>query len=138
MELYAYYPALANTEIVNVVRNTIEIFQRRKRSLVLQIVIKKLEKAAMWNKSPLILLCLLTGCAVTEPEPYQSDRAPEDRTEYNGVEGALQQQRDQNHLMSKELADKCDNARVDLAVAESQGDIEQVEKQRELIDKTCR
>ena len=43
---------------------------------------------------------LLQACKATQPEPFQIDRAPEDRTEYNGLRGMVQQQKDQNYLMS--------------------------------------
>lgn len=75
---------------------------------------------------------------MTQPEPYQADREPEDRTEYNGLEGIVQQQKDQGYLMSKALRDKCDNARVDLAVAEFQGQVDEIETQKDIIANTCR
>ena len=86
----------------------------------------------------LLLLILLYGCELTKPEPYQADREPENRTEYNGLEGASQQQRDQSYLMNKELADKCTAAKVDLAVAESQGNTADIQKQKGIISKTCK
>lgn len=85
-----------------------------------------------------LLLILLSGCELTEPEPYQADRAPENRTEYNGLEGVAQQQKDQGYLMNKELADKCTAARVDLAVAESQGNTADIQKQQSIISDTCK
>lgn len=75
---------------------------------------------------------------MTEPEPYQADRPPENRTEYNGLEGVAQQQKDQGYLMNKELADKCTAARVDLAVAESQGNTTDIQKQQSIISDTCK
>lgn len=85
-----------------------------------------------------LLLILLSGCELTEPEPYQADRPPENRTEYNGLEGVAQQQKDQGYLMNKELADKCTAARVDLAVAESQGNTTDIQKQQSIISDTCK
>ena len=85
-----------------------------------------------------LLLILLSGCELTEPEPYQADRSPENRTEYNGLEGVAQQQKDQGYLMNKELADKCTAARVDLAVAESQGNTTDIQKQQSIISDTCK
>lgn len=80
----------------------------------------------------------LSGCTLTQPEPYQADREPEDRTEYNGIEGVTQQQKDQSYLMSKELADKCFDAKVDIAVAESQGDEKAVKMHKRTIKDTCK
>ena len=85
-----------------------------------------------------LLLILLSGCELTEPEAYQADRPPENRTEYNGLEGVAQQQKDQGYLMNKELADKCTAARVDLAVAESQGNTADIQKQQSIISDTCK
>lgn len=85
-----------------------------------------------------VFALLLSGCTMTQPEPYQADREPEDRTEYNGIEGIVQQQKDQGYLMSKALRDKCDNARVDLAVAESQGQVDEIATQKDIIANTCR
>ena len=85
-----------------------------------------------------LLLILLSGCELTEPEPYQADRPPENRTEYNGLEGVAQQQKDQGYLMNKELADKCTAARVDVAVAESQGNTTDIQKQQSIISDTCK
>lgn len=86
----------------------------------------------------LLAVLALAACTATEPEPYQADRKPEDRTEYNGLEGALQQQKDQGYLLSKELSEKCENAKIDLAVAESQSNTKDADKQKDIIAKTCR
>lgn len=88
--------------------------------------------------SLVLVLLGLTGCKITEPEPYQKDREPEQRTQYNGAEGLVQQQKDQSYLMGKELRDKCEAARVDKLVAESQGDDAAVARQQSIIEKTCR
>ena len=92
----------------------------------------------MFNKLIITsLIFLLAGCQVTNPPSYQKDRKPEDRTEYNGVEGVMQKQKDQSYLMNKELSDKCEAAKIDLAIAESEGNEKDVEKQKELISHTC-
>lgn len=92
----------------------------------------------MFRKSIVIsLIILLAACKVTQPPSYQKDRKPEDRNEYNGVEGMVQQQKDQNYLMSKELADKCITAQVDLAIAEIDENTSEIKKQKELIKSTC-
>jgi hypothetical protein len=64
-----------------------------------------------------MLIVLLSACGVSQPPPYQKDRAPEDRDQYNGFEGLTQQQKDQNYLMNKELSDKCTAAKIDLSIA---------------------
>ncbi|CAM4187488.1 hypothetical protein [Pseudoalteromonas byunsanensis] len=88
--------------------------------------------------SPIILSFALSACtATTNHEPYQKELEPEDRTEYVGPEGLLQSQKDQMYLMNKELADKCRDGKLDLAVAQSQGDERKIEKQQEIIERTC-
>lgn len=88
--------------------------------------------------SVLSIVLVLSACKVTEPPPYQADREPEERTEYNGLEGLSQQQKDQSYLMDKELADKCSAARIDYAVAESQGDEDNMQKHADIISRTCK
>lgn len=83
-------------------------------------------------------ILLLQACEATQPETFQADRAPEDRTEYNGLKGVVQQQKDQNYLMAKELADKCEAAKIDLAVALSKGNSQKIEESKDMISKTCR
>ena len=79
----------------------------------------------------------MAGCKVTQPPAYQKDRKPENRTEYNGAEGMMQQLKDQNYLMSKELSEKCTNAKIDLVIAESKERKKEAQKQKELISTTC-
>ncbi|MEQ2355905.1 hypothetical protein [Pseudoalteromonas piscicida] len=89
------------------------------------------------NKSLVVILAvsLLSACKATVPEPYQKGREPESRTEYSGVEGLVQQQQDQNYLMRKELQDKCDDAKVNLAIAKSDKATKAIKKhQREIKD----
>ncbi|MDK1287477.1 hypothetical protein [Pseudoalteromonas umbrosa] len=81
---------------------------------------------------------LLTGCKVNEGEPFDKDAAPEERTEYQGVEGVVQSQKDKVYLMNKELTEKCKNAKVDHAVAITNNDIKAQEAQLEIIKSTCR
>lgn len=83
------------------------------------------------------IVLVLQACKATQPEPYQADKAPEQRTEYNGLKGMAQQQKDQNYLMTKELSDKCNNAKIDLAIAEKEGDLDKVKVHKSTIDKTC-
>ena len=89
----------------------------------------------LFSLSFLVLLC---GCKVTEPPAYQADREPEDRNQYHGLEGLAQYQKDQRYLLDKELSDKCSAARIDYAVAESQGDKENMEKQADIISDSCK
>lgn len=70
----------------------------------------------------LSVVLLLTACGATSPPPYDKEKAPEDREYYQGATGLMQQQKDQNYLMKKELSEKCEQARLDLAVAESEGE----------------
>ena len=86
----------------------------------------------------LIVAGALSACNSTTPEPYQADRAPEERTEYNGVKGVIQQQKDQSYLLSKELSEKCENAKIDLAVAKLTQSKEEIKRQQRIIELSCR
>lgn len=81
---------------------------------------------------------LLSGCKVNEGEAYQKDRAPEDRTEYTGVEGLQQAQKDKMYLMDKELRDKCNNAKISYAVAKSNQNEKEAQAQKAIIAQTCK
>lgn len=85
-----------------------------------------------------ILAGALFACNSTIPEPYQADRAPEERTEYNGVKGVIQQQKDQSYLLSKELSEKCENAKIDLAVAKATQSKVEAKRQQRIIELSCR
>ena len=96
------------------------------------------EYQVLFNKLvPVSLIVLLSACGATQPPPYQKDRAPEDRDQYSGAKGLTQQQKDQTYLMSKELSDKCTGAKIDLAVAESDKNTNEIKKQKALISSTC-
>ena len=82
-------------------------------------------------------LIVLLSCGASQPPPYQKDRAPEDRDQYNGVEGLTQQQKDQVYLMNKELSDKCTEAKIDLALAEADKRASEIKKQNAVISSTC-
>jgi len=86
---------------------------------------------------PISIVVLLSSCGASQPPPYQQDRNPEDRTQYSGVEGLTQQQKDQNYLMSKELSDKCTAAKIDLAIAQADNKSNEIKKQTALISSTC-
>jgi len=90
------------------------------------------------NKATLLSVCLiLSACNATQPPPYEADKAPEDRKNYSGAKGLMQHQKDQSYLAKKELSDKCEQAKVSQAVAKKEGNTEEVEKQQEVIDRTC-
>lgn len=96
------------------------------------------ESQALFHKLiPVSLIILLSACGASQPPPYQKDRAPEDRDQYSGAEGLTQQQKDQTYLMSKELSDKCTKAKVDLAIAKTDKNTSEIEKQKALISSTC-
>jgi len=81
------------------------------------------------------IIAVLSGCSATLAPSYQKDRKPEDRDQYSGVEGMVQQQKDQNYLITKELRDKCFEAKIDLAVAENNE--QDIAKQEDIIESTC-
>lgn len=92
----------------------------------------------MFNKLiPISLIVLLSACGATQPPPYQKDRAPEDRDQYSGAQGMSQYQKDQSYLVKKELSDKCTTAKIDLAIAESDKNTSDIEKQNALISSSC-
>ena len=92
----------------------------------------------MFNKLvSLSLVVLLSACGAVSPPPYQKDRAPEYRDQYNGAEGLAQQQKDQTYLMNKELSDQCTTAKIDLAIAETDKNTNEIKKQKTLISDTC-
>lgn len=92
----------------------------------------------MFNKLiPVSLIVLLSACGATQPPPYQKDREPEDRDQYSGAEGMSQYQKDQSYLVRKELSDKCTTAKIDLAIAESNKNNSDIEKQKALISSSC-
>jgi hypothetical protein len=83
------------------------------------------------------LLVILSACGANQPPPYQQDRPPETRDQYSGAEGLKQQQKDQTHLMNKELADKCTAAKIDLAMAEQEKNTKEIHQQIGLINSNC-
>jgi hypothetical protein len=96
------------------------------------------EYQALFNKLiPVSLIVLLSACGATKPPPYQKDRKPENREQYNGLEGMAQYQKDQIYLLSKELSDKCTTAKIDLAMAETDNNFEEIKVQKALIGSTC-
>jgi len=83
--------------------------------------------------------CLfLSGCQVNEGEAYEKDKAPEERTEYNGAEGIAQAQKDKLYLMDKELRDKCNDAKISYAVAKSNQNEKEAQAQKAIIANNCK
>ncbi|KZN65662.1 hypothetical protein N473_11560 [Pseudoalteromonas luteoviolacea CPMOR-1] len=85
-----------------------------------------------------LLALLLTGCKVNQGAPFDRDATPEERSEYQGVEGVVKSQQDKVYLMDKELTEKCKNAKVDHAVAITNNDIKAQDEQLKIIQSTCR
>jgi len=83
----------------------------------------------------LSVIALVSGCS---SEHYQKNRAPENRDQYSGVEGTVQYQKDQSYLLSKELRDKCEAAKIDLAVAQAKKNVKEIEKQQTIIESNCK
>jgi hypothetical protein len=79
----------------------------------------------------------LVGCEATSPPPYQKDRSPENRDTYTGAEGAVQWQKDQNYLQKKEVSEKCEKAKLDLLVAQKEGNQEIIETSEQVVKITC-
>ena len=84
-----------------------------------------------------IIILLFGGCSTNSAPPYERGKSPESRTEYNGIKGLAQKQKDQNYLMSLALQRQCDAARIDLAVAQSTGDEYGEQASQAIIQKTC-
>ena len=92
----------------------------------------------MCNKLiPVLLIALLSACSATQPPSYQKDRTPEDRDQYNGIQGMAQYQKDQSYLVNKELSDKCKKAKVDLVIAEKNKNKSDIKKQNVLVKSSC-
>lgn len=80
---------------------------------------------------------LLSACVATQSASYQKDRAPENRDQYSGAEGMSQYQKDQRYLLDKELSDKCTKAKIDLVIAQTEKNAQEIKKQNSLISSTC-
>lgn len=80
---------------------------------------------------------LISACNVTQAPPYEADKAVEDRKMYSGTEGMVQYGKDQNYLAKKELSQKCERARIDLAVAINEDDEKQISIQQGIIQRNC-
>lgn len=85
----------------------------------------------------ILLSVILAGCGTTAPPAYDKDKTPEERQEYNGLEGAMQNVKDQSYLLRKEVREKCEEARIADAIAVSQGDVSAEQQQQRVINKVC-
>ncbi|MBU3004409.1 hypothetical protein [Paraglaciecola arctica] len=79
----------------------------------------------------------LVACGSHRAPPYEKDKRPEDRTEYSGVEGSIQQQKDQAYLAIQANKLKCQDARLDLVDAEAEGDINMIRQVKARVQKLC-
>ena len=86
----------------------------------------------------LSILAILAGCEATTAPPYEKDKIPENRTNYSGAEGLIQQQKDQQYLMTKEQQDKCEQGKLDLLAATSEGKGELLKQFEAEIERSCR
>ena len=99
---------------------------------------KKVNKAKSWFIPFIIIsLSVITGCSVTEPSAYDKDKAPENRTEYNGWEGATQSVKDKIYILNKEQNRKCQAAKVSRAIAEQENNDAEVKQQEKIISLNC-
>lgn len=99
---------------------------------------KKMAKTQSWLTCFIIISSsLIAGCNVTEPSAYDRDKAPENRTEYNGWEGATQSVKDKLYVLSKEQKRKCQAARVSRAIAEQENNDTEVKQQEKIISLNC-
>jgi hypothetical protein len=101
-----------------------------------QSVIKR--KYTLLKTITVIALSLtIVACGARMAEPYDENKAPEDRENYAGLKGMKQQQKDQNSLTKQANKIKCQDARLDLVDAEALGDINTIRQVKSLIQKLC-
>lgn len=79
----------------------------------------------------------LVACGSHRAPPYEKDKRPEDRTEYSGVEGSIQKQKDQAYMANQANKLKCQDARLDLVDAEAEGDINMIRQVKARVQKLC-
>ncbi|MEC7644325.1 MAG: hypothetical protein VX870_12600 [Pseudomonadota bacterium] len=85
----------------------------------------------------LALIASLSACESHQAEPYQKDRSVESRDEYNGLEGMEQYQKDQIERMKTDKSEACQQAQIDLAKAESEGDTKRIKRLKALVEDVC-
>ena len=89
------------------------------------------------NRSFLIMLGVLltSSCSYIKPPAYQKEKSVESRSEYNGVEGMAQYQKDQSYLMRKS---QCEQANKDLMLElDNDNDNEKISDLKEQIKELC-
>jgi hypothetical protein len=79
----------------------------------------------------------LVACGAHQAPPYKKDKRPKDQSEYSGVEGVVQKQKDQAYLANEANKFKCQDARLDLVDAEAGGDINMVRRVKARGQKLC-
>lgn len=85
----------------------------------------------------MIASSVITGCKTTEPPAYDKDKAPENRTEYNGWEGATQSVKDKLYVENKEQRKRCEAAMINRALAEKENNETEVKRQEKIISLNC-
>lgn len=92
------------------------------------------------SKNTVLILSILalSACKATTPEPYKKDHKPEQRHEYNGLKGWVQSERDRVHLINNELKNKCDSAKISLAIAQNDNQTEGIEEFASKIKRVCK
>lgn len=85
----------------------------------------------------IVIVFSLFACSATQAPPYQKDRTPEDRDQYSGAEGLVQYQKDQVYLRSKEISDKCNQAKIDLAVAQTNNNSDATRAAKAMVKRKC-
>lgn len=87
-----------------------------------------------------ILFLLSCSAKVIVPEPYDMNKTPEDRHNYNGLTGYSQRLKDEKYLFDKEQVNKCQNAQIDLAEAKAKGSdtIDRARQLETLVNEKCK
>ncbi|GAC21465.1 hypothetical protein [Paraglaciecola arctica] len=83
------------------------------------------------------LTLTLVACGSHRAPPYEKDKRPEDREQYSGIEGVIQQQKDQTYLNNQARMAKCQDSRLDLVDAEAEGDINMIRQVKARVQKNC-
>lgn len=80
---------------------------------------------------------ILSACSVHQSPLYEKDKRQQDPSEYSGVEGAIQKQKDKAYLTNQANKFKCQDARLDLVDAEAEGDINMIRRVKVRVQKLC-
>jgi hypothetical protein len=89
---------------------------------------------------PLLLIALITAlsaCGSVQAPPYDTQKAPEERKNYTGIEGAKQKVKDQEVIVNKNNQAKCRDAKFDLVDAEAGGESNQIILVKARVLKYC-